>query len=224
LLPYRLIQIYKEVIFLKTTTDYVVYAFSWLLIISTCLSPAYQFGPRNTWDKWKASLQEAQTTHIFYCKTCHFDTPLIYKSVSALCAIPNLEQISFQNIPLFTLPACVLKLPKLKAIDFGSQKTDSYTFSTEMEAYAQAKTLKVWAMKGYNSSLFPFQLSHLPNLITLKIGTPQKFDYTMRNQWIKNLKQFKALKELYLNDTPENRKFEQELNLRLPLLTVKWAD
>lgn len=223
-LPYRLIQIYKEVIFLKTPTDYVVYTLSWLLIISTCLSPAYKFAPRNTWDKWETSLQEAQTTHTFICKTCHFDTPLTYKSVSSLCAIPNLERISFQNIPFFILPTCVFKLPKLKEIDFGNKMTKSYTLSTDIEAYGQAKTLEIWVMKSYADSLFPFQLSHLPNLKILKIGTPQKFDYNARDKWIQNLKQFTALKELYLNDTSESRKFEEELKIKLPLLTVKWTD
>jgi hypothetical protein len=219
-LPYRLVQSYREIIFLKSNLDYLSYVISWLFILTVTLNSIYKPAKYNTWSVFEQSIQKAQQSKSFECKDCIFKNKQDISYIKKICTIQQLKSINLKNLNFNLVPACFFEIPTLEILDFADINIYNFSLPFDTKIYTKAIRLEKLMISTYHDINFPYQLKHLPQLKYLKIGTPHTFNQTEQISWISSLKELPNLKVLYLNDIKNNQDFKKLLASKMENLEV----
>lgn len=219
-LPYRLVQLYREIIFLKSNLDYLSYVISWLFILMITLNPIYKSAKYNTWEVFEQSIQEAQQSKSFKCKDCIFKDKQDISYIKKICAIQQLKSINLKNLNFNSVPACFFEIPSLETLDFADINIYNFSLPFDTKIYTKAIKLEKLMIPTYHDINFPYQLKYLPQLKYLTINTPHSFNQIEQKLWMSSLKELPNLKVLYLSNIKYNQGFKKLLASEMKNLEV----
>lgn len=219
-LPYRLVQLYREIIFLKSNLDYLSYVISWLLILMITLNPIYKSAKYNSLEVFEKNIIEAQKSKYFECKDCIFKDTVDFSYIEKICTIPQLKSINLKNLKIYILSTCIFNIPTLETLDFADIEIFNYNLPSDTTAYTKAIKLEKLMISTYHDTDFPYKLKYLPQLKYLTIGTPRPFNQMNQKLWVSSLKELPNLKVLYLSNVNKNQDFKKLLASEMKNLEV----
>jgi hypothetical protein len=219
-IPYRSVQLYREIIFLKSKFDYLSFVIFWVLILIITLNPIYKSAKYNSLEVFEKNIIEAQKSKYFECKDCILKDTVDFSYIEKICAIPQLKSINLKNLKIYILPTCIIKIPTLETLDFADIEIFNHNLPSDTIAYTKAIKLEKLMIPTYHDTDFPYKLKYLPQLKYLTIGTPRPFNQTNQKLWVFLLKELPNLKVLYLSNVNKNQDFKKLLNSEMKNLKV----